>query len=218
MPIFFLTPNNCDFAKRAMRVRLMDVKSTHLTEALASVFGFRTHAALLAAMGISDVRRPTLVSVEPLRLRARLQELGYGPIDETALIETVRAPEMPVSAWREFRNRDLEANKTWFQECQRRDIPNVYIRLRTKYAEVNWDCISVDPHRDGHVREAAGSNLVDVMFRGYQALAKSGPAKSVFFGSAFVGSVDCLSPDVARDIADDFFMRLYMPMVPRAAA
>jgi hypothetical protein len=219
MPIFFLTPDNCDFAKRAMRLRLTSVKSTHLTETLASASGFRTHAALLAAVGVSDARRPTLVSVEPSRLTARLQELGHPPHDAAAvLIETLRASEMPVGTWREYRSRDVAAINTWFRECKRRDIPNVYIQLRTKYAKVSWDCISVDPRDESHLREEAGSALGALMFKRYQELAKGDPAKSVFSGSAFVGSVDRLSPAVARDIADDFFMRLYIPMMQRAAA
>jgi hypothetical protein len=83
---------------------------------------------------------------------------------------------------------------------------------------LSWDCISIDPRGEDHVREDKGSALVDAMFKRYQALAKGDPAKSEFFGSAFVGTVDRLSPSVARDIADEFFMRLYTPMVQRAAA
>jgi hypothetical protein len=218
MPVFFLTPDNCEFAKRAMRGRLPLVKSTHLTEALAAAFGYRTHAALLASLELSDARRPALVPVDPARLSSRLQELGCGIVDPSGLVEIVRAPEMPAGVWREFRNGDVAANNLWFRECERRDIPNVYIQLRTKYAKVSWDCISIDRRGEDHVREDKASALVDVMFRRFQVLAKGDPAKSEFFGSAFVGSVDRLSPSVARDIADDFFMRLYMPMAQRAAA
>jgi hypothetical protein len=218
MPVFFLTSDNCDFAKRAMRARLPLVKSTHLTEALAAAFGYRTHAALLTALKLSDARRPALVQADPARLTDRLQDLGYEIVDSSSLVEIVRSPDLPVGVWREFRNGDTGANNLWFRECERRDIPNVYIQLRTKYAELSWDCISIDPSGEDHVREDRGSALVNVMFKRYQSLAKGDPAKSEFFGSAFVGSVDRLSPPVAREIADDFFMRLYMPMAQRAAA
>jgi len=218
MPLFFLTPDNCEFAKRAMRARLPMVKSAHLTEALAAALDFRTHAALLAAVKLSDPRRPVLVQADPARLSGRLQQLGYESVDSSGLVEIVRSPDMPVNAWREFRNGDRAANDRWYRECQRRDIPNVYIRLRTKYAELSWDCISIDPSGEDHVREDRGSALVEVMFKQYQALAKGDPTKSEFFGSAFIGSIERLSPPVAREIADDFFMRLYMPMVQRAAA
>lgn len=218
MPIFFLTPDNCAFVKNALRKRLDHVKSAHLTEALASAFGFRTHAALLAAMGAWDSKRPSLISVVPSHLRSRLQELGYAPVDPAVLIEVLRAPEIPFGTWREFRNIDVATNNLWYRECEQRNIPNVYIQLRAKYAEVNWDCISIDQRDESHVRGEAASALVNEMFKRYQALARGNPAKSIFSGSAFVGSVDRLSPAIARDIADDFFMRLYMPMARQAAA
>lgn len=217
MPVFFLTPQNCSFAKRALRARLLQVKSSHLSEALATALGFRTHAALLAAMNHWGGERPALVQVDPTQLSRRLQDLGYRPIDPSDLVEIVRMPDLPVAAWREFRNRDLAANGIWFRECQRRDIPNVCIRLRTKYAELSWDCISIDPRNEGHVRNERASDLVEVMFKRYQAFARGNCPKSEFFGSAFAGTVDRLSPSVARDIADDFFSRLYMPMAQCAA-
>ena len=56
------------------------------------------------------------------------------------------------------------------------------------------------------------------MFERFRALAKGSPAKPEFFGSAFVGTIDRLSPSLARDIPDDFFMRLYFPIAQRPAA
>lgn len=218
MPVALLTPENCDFTKRALRARLPMIKSAHLTEALAAAFGYRTHAALLAAMRLSDARRPALVQVDPWQLSRRLQELDYEAVDPSCLTEIVRARDMPLKVWSEFRNGDSAANNVWLRECERRDIPNVYIQLQTKYAKVSWDCISIDPRGEDHVRGNKASALVHVMFKRYQGLAKGDPAKSEFYGSAFVGRVDRLSPPVAREIADDFFMRLYAPMVQRAAA
>lgn len=218
MPILFSTPDNCSFVKRALRKRLSTVKSTHLSEVLATALGFRTHAALLATMKAAIADRPMLMQVDEDRMGERLRGLGYGPMVPVDLAGIVRSAELPLAAWREFGNRDKAANERWFKECQRRDIPNVCIRLRTKYAELSWDCISIDPAGEDHLRDDDGATLVRIMFERFRALAKGAPAKPEFFGSAFVGTIDRLSPLLARDIADDFFMRLYSPIAQRAAA
>ena len=218
MPILFLTRDNCRFVKHALRECLSTVKSAHLSEALAAALGFRTHAALLATMRSANADRPALTQVDEGRMWERMRGLGYGPKGPVDLVGIVRSAELPLAAWREFRNRDMAAIDQWFDECQHRDIPNVCILLRTKYAELSWDCISIDPSGEDHLRDDDGAALVRTMFKRFQTLAKGAPAKPEFFGSAFVGTVDRLLPSLARDIADDFFMRLYSPMAQRAAA
>ena len=218
MPVIFLTHDNCSFVKRALRKRLSKVKSTHLSEALATALGFRTHAALLAAMKAVIADRPILAHVDEDRMAERLRDLGYGSMVPVDLAGIVRSAELPLAAWREFGNRDKAANERWFKECKRRDIPNVCIRLRTKYAELSWDCISIDPDGEDHLRDDEGAALVRIMFERFRALAKGVPGKPEFFGSAFVGTIDRLSPLLARDIADEYFMRLYLPVAQRAAA
>ena len=217
MPILFLTPDNCSFVKRELRERLCTVKSSHLSEALAATLGFRTHAALLAATRSAVVDRPMLKQVDENRMGERLRGLGYGPMAPFDLAGIVRSDQLPLAAWREFGNRDKAADERWFKECQRRDIPNVCIRLRVKYAELSWDCISIDPAGEDHLRDDHGAALVRIMFERFRDLAKSSPAKPEFFGSAFVGTIDRLSPSLARDIADDYFMRLYSPIAQRIA-
>jgi hypothetical protein len=217
MPVFFLTQDNCDFVKRRLRQDLPSIKSAHLTEALASALGFRTNAALRVALPSQDAERPPLIRIDTALWLARLRELGYASSDPAFLVEAARAPDLPVGVWREFRNGDIVANNTWFRDCERRDIPNVYIELRTKYARLNWDCISIIRSNDDHVREKQADALVDIMFKRYQALAKGDPARSLFEGSAFIGWIDRLSPQIARTIADDFFQRLYRPLVRQEA-
>jgi hypothetical protein len=56
------------------------------------------------------------------------------------------------------------------------------------------------------------------MFARFQSRAQHAPGKPEFFGSAFVGSIDRLLPDTARDLADDFFMMLTASVQQRAAA
>lgn len=62
--------------KKALLDEFPDVKSSHLSEALAFSLGFRTHAAMQAAMTGPEADRPFhLLSTD--RMRKRLVELGY---------------------------------------------------------------------------------------------------------------------------------------------
>lgn len=67
--------------KNALRSEFPDVKSSHLTEALAFALGYRTNAALLAEMTGPESDRP-IVLLDSARMVSRLCELGYPPDSE----------------------------------------------------------------------------------------------------------------------------------------
>lgn len=67
-----LTPENLKAAKRSLVASIAGAKSTHLTEALAAAFGYRTHAALLGDLILDD---PISVRFDEQLFRRRLQEL-----------------------------------------------------------------------------------------------------------------------------------------------
>lgn len=69
--------------KKSLLDRFDDVKSSHVTEALAASMGFRTNAALKAAMTGPEQDRPFRL-LSPERFLTRLAELGY-PVDPNDL-------------------------------------------------------------------------------------------------------------------------------------
>lgn len=92
-----------NFKLRAER-RVKGVSSSHLSEALAYSMGFKTHAALRAALA----GRATMEVSKPsnARLAQRLRELGYNPPDELHLV-----PELEHS-YTPFRNFPLKENRS----------------------------------------------------------------------------------------------------------
>lgn len=218
MAAFFLTQDNITFVKHALRAPLPTVKSSHRAEAFAAAAGYRTHAALLAELKQSEADRPRIGRIEHTRFAARIADLGYGTVNGKSLIEIVRSPDMPHPAWSEYSKGDSEANADWFWTCRTRNIPMVHIVRRRKYVELNWDCMSIEPVDEGHVRGKQANALAMEMFRRFQSLVRQDPGRSEFLGKAFVGSVDRLLPEIARDLADELFMLLYAPMRVRAAA
>jgi hypothetical protein len=217
MALLLLAPENIEHAKSAMRNVFPHVKAAHRAEALAASLSFRTYASLLAAIGPSDPNRlPRFVDLN--KLSARLAELGYQAIDPALVVQIARSPTMPFRPWIEFRNGDLQSNNRWFYECQRRNLPLITLETRTKYIKLNWDRILRDPKYDTHLGEDHGALLARRMFVRFQSLARQSPGKPMFDGSSFVGSVENLILDIARDLADAFFVMLVAPADQAIAA
>lgn len=209
MPLLALTRANVDFVKRALRSAYSAVGSSHLSEALAAACGHRTAIALATALRSAAPARPDLVRIDEDAFTARLGELGHRDVARGALAGLVRSDHLPDRIWTTVKGRDLTALNVWFRECQRRDIPYVYITLRRKYAEVDWDCITVNPDRDEVTLGAGSRELVDKLFATFRSLASANSKKSMFEGSAFVGSIEKLSPEDALELADAVFEILY---------
>lgn len=62
--------------KKSLLTDFADIKSAHLSEALAHSLGFRTHAALLSAMTGPEDTRP-FVLLDSVRFMSRLAHFGY---------------------------------------------------------------------------------------------------------------------------------------------
>ena len=210
MAAILLTPANLHTIKSRLRAALPHIKSSHLSEALAAALGYRTHAALLAGMKASPEKHPPLGQTSDLNLTERLSEFGTGnhAVDLTGVVRA----ELPDPIWRAFPRRDRAANDNWFYTCQRRNIPFVYLHVGRKYWRLNWDCISTEKNYDAHLHDDTGTTLMRAMFKRFQERARLDPTQAMFDGSAFVGTVDGLLPQAARDLADDFFEMLYAPV------
>lgn len=79
--------------KNSLRSEFPDVKSSHLTEAVAFALGYRTNAALLADVNSPEADQPFLL-LDTARMLGRLQEFGY-PRDEEFDFELMDIKAMP---------------------------------------------------------------------------------------------------------------------------
>jgi hypothetical protein len=87
----------------------------------------------------------------------------------------------------------------------------IYIEKERAYAKLTWDCITVQSKRiDPLLQGSIGEDLCRIMFRKFQKLAKKKNAgHPEFYGSAFTGTIDRLSPETARAIAEAYWSLLY---------
>lgn len=88
-----LTSASITTLKTSLRSEFPDVKSSHLTEALAHALGFRTNAALVAAMTGPEEDRPLSV-LDSSKMLDRLQQFGY-PRDEEFDFELMNLVTIP---------------------------------------------------------------------------------------------------------------------------
>ena len=64
--------------KKVLRAEFPHVRSSHISESLAAALGFKTHAALLAALPSTQVD-PPFIALNDDRFDERLQQFGYPP-------------------------------------------------------------------------------------------------------------------------------------------
>lgn len=213
MPILLLHEANLDSAKGALRAKLPNVRSSHLTEALAAAAGFRTHAALLKCL-IPDASHPTpIVNIDEDKFDRRLGDFGYESPPSKILTSVVRSNCIPDRPFAEFLKGDRASNKAHFYACQQLNRPMIMIGTSRRYATLEWDCITVDPAHDKERSRADDSgDAMRALFRQFQMRARGAPGKPEFFGSAFTGTVKRLLPEIARDLAEDYF-RMLRPAV-----
>lgn len=215
MTTMLLTADNLAFVKAALRNAYPSAKSSFLSEALANSLGWHTHAALLASLRQINSAPAPAIHLDERRFIERLAQLNCSVAGPEPLCEIPRRPQLPNPIWRIFRDGDIPNTNIWFRECQRRNIPYVYISKRRKYVRVEWDCISIDNRHDEAINGEGSRTLLSVMYERFQKLAR--PRKAFFEGSAFVGHIDTLFPAAAHDIADELFVLLYSAINPTEA-
>lgn len=210
MPALLLTHDNLKYAKTLLRQRLPDVRSSHLTEALAAAVEHRTNASLQASLAAPVSAWPHFTYVSTRKFQERLIELGYADASPEVIGQVARSASIPTRLWIEVRNGDLKTLNGWLRECRLRDVPSVYIETRRKYARLTWDCYTVvSKSIDAQVRGKNARNLTGIMFRAFEHLCKPDIGRAEFLGSAFAGSIDGLRFETAHLIADGYCSLLY---------
>lgn len=116
MAAIALTQPSLVAVKKSLTDEFDEVKSSHLSEALAASLGFRTHASLLAALPPGPPNDAPFVLLDSERLVNRLQELGYPP-DLEFDFETLMRPVPEVMSTMHLSSYDIdyagERKKAW---------------------------------------------------------------------------------------------------------
>lgn len=213
MNVMILSDENVAAAKAALRAQLPHVRSSHLTEAIANGLQFGTHAALRAAIDADAKLPPGIRLASPSDFSRRLGELGYEATSSdpfSAIFASRLLPDLPYA---EFNRSNQTSNDRHYYYCQNRNRPMVMIRMARVYAELEWDCITVNPDQEDYLYGTDnGRALGQLMFEKFQALAKGAPGNPIFYGGSFTGTLTKLLPDTARALAEEYFRLLYLPL------
>lgn len=212
MSLIILSADNWRAAKASLHAELPHIRSSHLAEAMAAGIGELTHAAVVQALRNDDAR-PELRKRSDLDFIRRLRELGYSGAVEGHLARAFAPDAVPHAPYTFFARADRAANDRHYHFCNRLGRPMVMVRMARSYAEIEWDCITVDPREEDYLHDLPGEQLMRIMFNLFQARAKGAPGKPIFCGSAFTGTATKLLPTTARQLAEDYFQLLYGPLL-----
>lgn len=217
MSILLLHEPNISAAKASLRRLLPGVRSGHLTEALAAGLGFRTHAALLAAIAVDAGLPPAIADTDDATFTARLTAFGYDAPPSGVLEQVARSDALPDRPYREYPERDRRAGDAHFALCDRHSWPMIAVHVARSYATLEWDCITVAERPDDILyHQADGEATGDAMVRLFDQWVAGAPGRPHYRTNTFVGWVYKVLPDTARALAEEYFRLLHGPI--RAAA
>jgi hypothetical protein len=213
MSILLLHEPNVGAAKTALRSLLPEIRSGHLTEALAAGLGYRTHAALLAGMAVDAERFPDVAEIDEGAFAARIEALGYAAPAFGLLDAVVRSVSIPDRPFVEFRDGDRAANNAHYAACLGLGRPMMMVRTARIYATLDWEIVTLSiSDINSLFADVDGKRFSRIMLERFQALAAGAPGKPEFTGAPDTGWIKKLLPDTARQLAEDYFRMLYLPM------
>jgi len=114
MSLMLFSDANVGYLKRQLRAKYPQIKSGHLSEAIAFSAGYRTHAALTAKIKELSNGRDFLVGMNAGQMALRLRELDY-PIASIGDLEPItQAYDLPNRMYAVTKNRDRQQRDEWF--------------------------------------------------------------------------------------------------------
>lgn len=210
MPKVLLLPENLKTLKRSLVAEFPDMKSSHLSEAMAGAFGFNTHIGMKTAIESSDRRWPENRDFYLEGFEKRAFEVTGKPPEKVDVMSLVRKADVPLKLWSEYQVEERAANNDWFHHCNRRNIPMVYIEWDGDLASVWWDCITTEPPADAPFRNERGDNVTMMLGEMFSAMSKSYEGcKADWSVSSFAGHIDNLRPNEVYQFADNIAALLY---------
>lgn len=206
MAVLILSNENLRLLKHILMTDF-NIRSGHASEAIAALSGYKSNAAMKTDLKNSHHSPAAKLSFE--EFENRLQKLGY---DDSFGLDYLRVTytsiAFPDRPWKTFKRTEQLHRDAWFYECERLSIPFITINRKNKYCTLEWDCISIDPAHDHHLRDNTADELIRIMYRYYQLECGGNEPKSFFYGSAFVGNIKNLSEPCSRRIANTLFLWL----------
>lgn len=207
MRFFVVSDENVYLLKSALSAAQLGFRHSHLLEAFAYGFGYRTFAALNAAARLFPCKVFHIKEFADEKCNVRLVELSGRRLPEGFAIKLVENLKLVDLVFIRTGNVQGWLRDLWFNECKMNNIPFIYTISKRKYVNLTWDCFSMDPKCDIKIRKDRGE-LLDVMFEVFRKYAGSQSRRAVFEGGAFYGNIENLLPENAEKIAEAYFLLL----------
>jgi hypothetical protein len=205
MSILILSEANLRILKNVLMTDY-EVRSSHASELIAALSGYKTYAALKAKL--DDFEFAPAVRVDTDRFEARHLALGYDKSGGEWMRISLNQIAFQDHPWLMHTRAQKSKRDGWFYRCRQNSIPYITIHQKNKYCYLEWDCISIDKEFEAHVRYKMEDELVRNLVQIYKMAARGTEPKSFFEGSAFCGTLMKVSVSLARELANEYFMQL----------
>lgn len=205
MSILLLSEPNLRVLKNVL-MKDYEVRSSHASELIAALSGFKSYAALKSQIGALPF--VPAVEINTKRFEDRSVELGYDRGSAEWMHFSFLGLALPDRPWLLHSTVEKHLRDNKFSYCEQRSIPYITIHKKRKYCHFQWDCVTIEKPYDKHARGHDSDELSDLLFRLYKLTARGEEPKSTFKGKAFIGEITNISEYAARQLANEFFMQL----------
>lgn len=186
MSILILSPENMRILKRILMIDY-ELKSSHASELIAAMCGFKTYAALKSQLNTKSYFPSAQVDFD--KFERRHKEFGYNLTSGEWMKFSFRNLHLPNRPWAIYNRSNIHKREDWFYDCKAMSIPFITISKTTKYCLLEWDCITIETKFDKHTRYEKGDELIRQMYKVYQIVCNGKETKSYFDGAAFCGTI-----------------------------
>ena len=205
MSIIILSQENSRILKNVLMTDY-EVSSSHASELIAALCGFKSYAALRAIL--SRFKHAPAFRVDFDQFEKRHLILGYDRSSAEWMslsFNQISLHDLPF-----FIHTTTQKSKRdqWFHNCETRSIPFITIHRKNRYCYLEWDCMSVNRQFEAHVSHKQGDQLGEMLFRLYKYITHIIEPKSFYDGCAFYGNITKVSESTAKQLANEFFMQL----------
>lgn len=198
---FVLIEKNIDSLKSLLTKEYPQVKSSHLTEAIARGLKFGSNAALRDFLSNKTTIYNRLFDFNKDSFKNWLFDKSYeGNFNVSdSVLERIFLPPWVIS------NKIEDQNAHYFL-CKDFQIPYIVIKPKRNKSDIHWDCIGFDHEHDATMLDSNLSKKIRELGNLY------GTKNALFVPSLFVGTIMSVENENVRILAGEIFANICLAL------
>lgn len=194
MSKFVLIEENIDSIKISLKKEYPQIKSSHLTEAIARGLNFGSNAAMKVFLSKDKTICNLLSDFNKDTFKDWLSEKSYEGNFEVSdgLFESIFLPPWIIS-------NKVEMQSAHDRMCSDFNIPSIIIKPKGKKADIHWDCATLNYEFETQLLDSPYSKSIR------ELEGKFGSKRALFVPSVFVGTICSVNRENSKLVAAEIF-------------